>query len=187
MPMSEYDPSLGRVVRSPGLVNDLYSGCDHCVSELVIHALCSSEGDAGTLQHVLNNLVNDNGVSFVTSVNVPGKQQAVSVIQIGCIKTKGLCTLNHIENSPATCTGEYELLYEVTFDAVHSSGNIPPLTVVMSDFRLDTTSSAYGSAMCPTSHFVHGCEEPTGAALDSDHGSFYSLQLSQRRDCSLLA
>ena len=172
--LSEYDPSLGRIVCSPGLVNDPYSGSDYCVSEPVMHSLGSSEGDAGTLQHVLNNLVDDNGVSFMTSVNIPDKQEAVSVIRIGRIKTKGSCPLNQIENSPATCSGEYELLYEVTFDAIHSSGDVPPLTVVTSDFRLDTKSSSYDSVMCPTSHFVHSCEEPTGAALDSDHGSFYN-------------
>lgn len=61
----------------------------------------------------------------------------------------------------------------MTFDAVHTSGDVPPLTVVTSTFKLDTTFSSYGSAMCPVSHFVHGCEEPTGAALDPDHGSFY--------------
>ncbi len=50
---SECDSSLGRVVCSPaGLVNNPYSGIDHCVSEPVTHSLDSSEGDAGTLKHV---------------------------------------------------------------------------------------------------------------------------------------
>lgn len=81
------------------------------------------------------------------------------------------------------------------FDAVHSSGDVPPLTVVTSTFKLDTTSNSYRNAICPLSHFVDGCEEPVGAALDFDHGSFYdgfttvnptALPLSQQKDRSQL-
>ena len=36
--LSEYEPSLGNVVCSPGLVIDPYSGGDHCVSEPVTHS-----------------------------------------------------------------------------------------------------------------------------------------------------
>ncbi len=90
--LSEYDPSLGRVVCSPGLVNDPRSGSDHCVSEPVTHSLGSSEGNVGTLKHVLNNLVDYDDTLFVISANVLGKQEVVSVIQIGHIKTKGSCT-----------------------------------------------------------------------------------------------
>jgi len=164
---STYEPSLGSVVCSPGLVIDPFSGGDHCVSEPVTHSYASSEGDAGTLQQALNDLIDDNGVSS-------GKQEAVTVTRTGRIKTKGSCTLDPTGSNPATCTGEYELLYEISFDAVQSSGDVPPVTVVTSDFRLDTTSSSYDSAMCPAAYYVHGCEEPAGAALDSNNGSFYS-------------
>ncbi|KAL9190302.1 hypothetical protein ACHAXT_007513 [Thalassiosira profunda] len=171
--LSEYEP-IGDVVCSPGLVNDPYAGGDHCVSEPVTHSYGSAEGDAGTLQQVLNDLVDDNGVSFMTSPNAPGKQDAVTVTRTGRIKTKGTCILDPLGANPATCTGEYELLYEITFDAVHSSGDVPPVTVVTSDFRLDAASASYGSAMCPPAYYSMGCEEPVGAALDADHGSFYS-------------
>ena len=58
-----------------------------------MHSLGSSEGDVGTLKHVLNNLVDyDDTPLFVISANVLGKQEVVSVIQIGRIKTKGSCT-----------------------------------------------------------------------------------------------
>ncbi len=60
-------PAWESVVCSPGLVIDPFSGGDHCVSAPVTHTFGSSEGDAGTLQHVLNNLVDDNGVSFMTA------------------------------------------------------------------------------------------------------------------------
>ena len=50
--LSECDSSLGRVVCSPGLVNNPYSGSDHCVSEPVTYSVGSSKGDAGTLKHV---------------------------------------------------------------------------------------------------------------------------------------
>ena len=46
--LSECDSSLGRVVCSPGLVNNPYSGSDHCVSEPVTYSVGSSKGDAGT-------------------------------------------------------------------------------------------------------------------------------------------
>ncbi|KAL7554975.1 hypothetical protein ACHAWF_018557 [Thalassiosira exigua] len=170
---SKYEPSLGTVSCSPGLVTDPYSGGDHCVSEPITHTYSSSEGDAGTLQQVLVNLVDDNGVSFMTSSNVPGKQEAVTVTRTGRIKTKSSCTLD-VGSDPATCMGEYELMYEIAFDGVLSSGDVPPLTVVTSDFRLDTASASYVDVMCPAAHFVHGCEEPVGGALDSDHASFYN-------------
>ncbi|KAL7440180.1 hypothetical protein ACHAXH_004154 [Discostella pseudostelligera] len=172
--LSEYEPSLGNIVCSPGLVVDPYLGGDHCVSDPVIHSFGSVEGDVGTLQSVLNELVDDNGVSFMTLSNNPGKQEAASVHRIGRIKTLGACTLDPIGSEPAICGGEYELLYEVTFDAVHSSGDVPPLTVVTSDFRINTTTSSYTNVLCPSSYYVHGCEEPAGAALDSNHGSFYN-------------
>jgi len=171
--LSEYAPGLGTVSCSPGLVNDPFAGGDHCVSQPVTHSFGAVEGEAGTLQYVLNDLVDDNGKQFMTSEALPGKTTAVSVVRTGRIKTKGSCTLDPVGSSPATCTGEYELLYEVIFDAVHSSGDVPPLTVVTSTFKLDTTSNSYVTAMCPLSHFVDGCEEPVGAALDFDHGSFY--------------
>ena len=171
--LSEYEPK-GGVSCSPGLVIDPYVGGDHCVSEPVSHSYTSSEGDVGTLQQVLNGLVDDNGNAFMTSANVPGKQQAVTVTRKGRIKTKGGCLLDSVGSDPATCTGEYELLYEIEFDAVHSSGDVPPLTIVTSDFRLDTTSASYTDNMCPSAYFVDGCEDPTGAALDANHGSFYN-------------
>lgn len=172
--LSKYEPSFSSVVCSPGLVVDPYLGGDHCVSEPVIHSFGSVEGDIGTLQQVINDLVDDNGVSFMTSVNNPGKQKAVSVRRIGRIKTIGSCTINPSGSKPAICTGEYELLYEVTFDAVHSSGDVPPLTVVTSDFRIDTNTTSYDNVLCPSLIYTHGCVEPSGAALDSNHGSFYN-------------
>ncbi|KAL7542724.1 hypothetical protein ACHAXR_012005, partial [Thalassiosira sp. AJA248-18] len=172
--LSTHESSLGTVHCSPGLVVDPYSGGDHCVSEPVTHSYSSSEGDAGTLQQVLNDLIDDNGVLFMTSSNAPGKQEAVTVTRTGRIKTKGGCTLDPTGSNPATCTGEYELLYEIEFDAVHSSGDVPPVTIVTSGFMLDTTSSSYGTSICPTAHYIHGCEAPVGGALDSDHGSFYN-------------
>lgn len=171
--LSEYAPGLGTVSCSPGLVNDPFAGGDHCVSQPVTHSFGAVEGEAGTLQYVLNDLVDDNGKKFMTSEALPDKTTAVSVVRTGRIKTKGSCTLDPVGSSQATCTGEYEILYEVTFDAVHSSGDVPPITVVTSTFKLDSTTNSYVTAMCPLSHFVDGCEEPVGAALDFDHGSFY--------------
>jgi len=172
--LSEYEPSWTGVSCSPGLVIDPYVGGGHCVSEPVTHSYSSSEGDAGTLQQVLNDLVDDNDISFMTSSNIVGKQQALTVTRTGRIKTKGSCTLDSVGNDPASCTGEYELLYEIEFDAVHSSGDVPPITIVTSDFRLDTSSASYSTAMCPVAYFVDGCESPVGAALDASHGSFYN-------------
>ncbi len=172
--LSEYEPSLGNIICSPGLVVDPYLGGNHCVSEPVIHSFYSVEGETGTLQRVLNDLVDDNGATFMTSLNNPGKQEAVSVQRIGRIKKLGACNLDPTGSDPATCAGEYELLYEVTFDALHTSGDVPPLTIVTSDFRIETSTSSYINVLCPSSFYIHGCEEPRGAALDSNHGSFYN-------------
>lgn len=172
--LSEYEPSFGVIICSPGRVVDPYLGGDHCVSNPVIHSFDTIEGGTGTLQRVLNDLVDDNGVPFMTSSSIPGKREAVSVQRIGRIKTLGSCMLDPTGSEPATCDGEYELLYEITFDAIHTSGDVPPLTIVTSDFRMDTSSSSYISVFCPSSFYVLGCEEPRGAALDSNHGSFYN-------------
>lgn len=99
--LSVHDPDLGIVSCSPGLVSDPFSGGDHCVSQLVTHSFVATEGDAGTLQHVLNNLIDDNGKSFMTSQTVPGKKEAVTVMRTGRIKTKGSCTLDPVGSSPA--------------------------------------------------------------------------------------
>lgn len=172
--LSENEPSLGNIICSPGLVVDPFVGGDHCVSDPLIHSFGSVEGDTGTLQRVLNDLVDDNGVPFMTSLNNPGKQEAVSVQRIGRIKTLGTCTLDSAGSDPATCVGEYELFYEITFDAVHTSGDVPPLTIVTSDFRIETSTASYSNVLCPSSLYVRGCEEPIGAALDSNYGSFYN-------------
>eukprot|EP00970_Alexandrium_tamarense_P009994 scaffold1976_cov187-Alexandrium_tamarense.AAC.23 len=176
--LSKYDADLGSVVCSPGLVNNPFSGGDHCVSEPVVHSFASIEGNVGTLQYVLNNLIDNNGKSFMTSLNVPGKQEAVSVIREGRIKTKGSCTLDPLGIGHATCTGEYEISYEISFDAIHSSGDVPPVTVITSDFRLDSTSPSFVNSVCPVGYYVHGCENPVGAALDAYHGSFYNGEIS---------
>ena len=173
--LSEYDPDLGTVVCSPGLVLDPFSGGDHCVSEPVSsYSSTSVEGEPGTLQQVINDLIDDNGVAFMTlsDSSLQGKKEGVTVTREGRIKTKGSCTLDPLGVDPAVCSGEYELVYEITFDAVHSSGDVPPITVVASDFSVDTSSSSYTNTLCP-SYYVNGCEVPTGAALSSEYGSFF--------------
>jgi len=176
--LSDYEPDLGTIVCSPGLVLDPYSGGDHCVSEPVSsYSYSSVEGEPGTLQHVINNLVDDNGVSFMTLPNnVPGKKDGVTVMREGRIKTKGSCTLDPMGTNPATCSGEYEVVYEISFDAAHTSGDVPPVTVVASDFRVDTTSSSYLNVMCPSDYYINGCEHPGGGALSSEYGSFYDSE-----------
>lgn len=171
----EYEPDLGTVVCSPGLVLDPYSGGDHCVSEPVSsYSHSTIEGEPGTLQRVINDLVDDNGVPFMTLQNTSlGKKDGVTVTRVGRIKTKGSCTLDPMGASPAICSGEYELVYEISFDAVQTSGDVPPLTIVASDFRLDATSSSFVNDMCPTDYYVNGCDNPTGAAASSEYGSFY--------------
>eukprot|EP00984_Skeletonema_dohrnii_P023836 scaffold12938_cov128-Skeletonema_dohrnii-CCMP3373.AAC.1 len=176
--LSEYEPDLGTIVCSPGLVLDPYSGGDHCVSEPVSSFSHSSvEGEPGTLQRVINDLVDDNGVSFMTLPDTArGKKGGVTVTRVGRIKTKGSCILDPMGTNPATCSGEYELVYEISFDAVHTSGDVPPLTVVASDFKVDSTSSSYLSTMCPSDYYVNGCDDPAGAALSSEYGSFYDSE-----------
>ena len=167
----EFDGDLGTISCSPGFVTDPFSGGDHCVSEPVVHSYSSIEGDVGTLQHALNNLVDDNGVFFMNSANMPGKQEAVTVSRQGRIKTKGSCTIDPLGLNPASCSGEYELLYEITFDSFHTSGDVPPITIVTSNYMIDKASASYTSSICP---FLLGCEDPIGAALDSYHASFYN-------------
>ena len=169
--LSKYEPSLGTVVCSPGLVLDPYAGGDHCVSGPVSYSSSSVEGEMGTLQYAINNLVDDNGVSFMTLPNVPGKKGGVTVTREGRIKTKGSCALQD-----GSCSGEYEVLYEILFDSVHTSGDVPPVTVVASDFRVDTTSSSYLNTMCPSDYYVNGCETPVGSAASSEYGSFYDSE-----------
>jgi hypothetical protein len=151
-----------------------FSGGNHCVSEPVMHSHSSVEGDMGTLQGVLNNLIDDNGVSFMTSAYMPGKPEAVTVSRQGRIKTKGSCTPDPSSLDPATCSGEYELLHEITFDAVQTSGDVPSVTVVTSDFMIDASSSSFTSVLCPSSYYTLCCESQLGAALDSNHASFYN-------------
>ena len=88
----------------------------------------------------IDNLVDDNGVSFMTLPDTAqGKKGGVTVTRVGRIKTKESCILDPMGTNPAACSGEYELLYEISFDAVHTSGDVPPLTVVASDFKVDST------------------------------------------------
>ena len=168
--LSQHKPSLGTVACSPGLVSNPFVGGSHCVSAPVVaYSHTSAEGDVGTLQHALNNLVDNNGVSFMTVPDMPSKTEAVTVTRQGQIRTKGGCALDSDGAEAATCSGEYEISYDISFDAYHVSGDVPPVTIVTSDFRVDTTSSAYTDILCPSAYYTSlGCEQPVGA------GSFYT-------------
>ena len=48
--------------------------------------------------------------------------------RIGRIKSKAGCSVN-LFGGPATCTGEYEILCNITFDAPITSGDAPPITI----------------------------------------------------------
>ena len=122
-----FEPTLGTISCTPGLVSDPTTGGDHCVSSpVVMSSLASSiEGDAGTLQMAINNMVDDNGVSFMTLPSMPGKNSAVTVTRTSRIKTKGSCTLDPLGVEAASCSGQYEILFDIEFDAYHSSGDVP--------------------------------------------------------------
>lgn len=186
----QYVPSAGVISCTPGLVSNPTMGGDHCVSTPVTPggaaSFLASEGDAGTLQHAINEMIDDNGTPFMTfgsETGMPGKPTGVTVTRTGRIKTKGSCTLDSSGGgssspAPATCSGEYEILYEIEFDAHHSSGDVPPLTIVNSGVRIDTTSTSYTTTMCPSAYYTEGCVTPTGSAADLNHGNFYENSAS---------
>ena len=61
----------------------------------------------------------------------------------------------------------------MTFDAYHSSEDVPPLTIVNSDVKIDLGNALYATGICPSFQFSHGCVTPVGSALNHSHGSFY--------------
>ena len=183
--VSQYVPSAGVISCTPGLVSNPSMGGDHCVSTPVTPggaaSLLATEGDAGTLQKAINEMIDDNGTPFMTfgpETGMPGKQTGVTVTRTGRIKTKGSCTLDSSGGGPATCSGEYEILYAIEFDAHHSSGDVTPLTIVNSGVKIDTTSTSYTTTMCPSAYFTEGCVTPTGSAADLNHGNFYENSAS---------
>lgn len=169
--LSSHDPSLGIISCSPGFVSNPMTGGDHCVSLPVVPTFSAVEGDASTLQWALNTMVDDKGKGFMTSSNMPTKQEAVTVSRIGRVKSKGPCTIN--SDGIAECVGEYEISYSITFDAEHSSGDVPSIKIVHSDVKIDTSSSHFTQSICPAALYANGCTDPIGTALDNNHGNFY--------------
>jgi hypothetical protein len=152
-------------------VVDPYFGGDHCVSLPVIPSILDNEGEQSTLQWAINALVDNKGTPFMTINTMPFKKDAVTVSRSGHIKRKGSCTVDQVQ--PAICTGEYIMTYDVTFDAYHSSGDVPALVVIKSTVDINATSSPYAQNLCPVGNFSRGCMLPFISALDSFHGSFY--------------
>jgi len=169
--LSKYKPSLGIISCTPSLVSSLSTGGDHCVSNPVIQSSIINEGDEGSLEWAINSLIDDNGANFMTVDSIPNKQSAVSVSISGIIKEKESC-IHDVSNGPAVCSGSYEISYSVTFDAYHSSGDVPPLTIVNSDLKIDLGNALYATGICPSFQFSHGCVTPVGSALDHSHGRF---------------
>ena len=169
--LTEYESGLGVISCSPGLVANPMLGGDHCVSNPIVQSFTASEGDEGTLQWALNSLLDDYGKAFMTSTNMPTKNTAVTVTREGQVKTKGDC-LSGIDGI-AECAGEYEIAYTITFDSDHSSGDVPPLKIVHSDLKLDTSSTIYTEKLCPLLVYPNGCSSPQGSSLGSTYGNFY--------------
>jgi len=172
--LSKFEPDIGIISCSIESVSDLALGGDHCVSVPVTHNFSAIEGDIGTLQYALDNLLDDSGKKYMMSPNSPHKQTAVSVDRIGRIKSKGGCSIDPY-GGPAACDGEYEVLYNITFDSPISSGDVPPITIVNSNVKLDTGSEAFQEYLCNSTRFPNGCSPPIGSAADS-HGSFYESE-----------
>ena len=168
---------MGTISCNPGSVTNPVTGGDHCVSTPISpQSFSAIEGDVGTLQHAINSLLDDNQKPFMTvSDNMPTKQTAVSVTRTAEIQTKEGCTLGG-PGVKATCAGKYVISYRIRFDAPHSSGDTPPLTIVSSSVRVDTSSDPYTNKICPIGYFVDGCDNPVGSAADTitHHGSFYA-------------
>jgi hypothetical protein len=153
-------------------VADPRIGGEHCVSNPVILSFSSLEGDAGTLQKALNDLIDDYGKPFMTVFNVPGKKTAVTVKRTGKIKKKASCLSTDLE--PASCTGSYEIEYLTMFDAYHSSGDVPPVTIVQSTIKIDTSSNWYKTKLCSSDLFPNGCTGPIVMSQSPDGlGNFY--------------
>jgi len=156
--LSKYEPTIGIVSCNPSSVADPRIGGEHCVSNPVTLSFSSLEGDAGTLQKALNDLIDDNGKPFMTVFNVPGKKTAVTVKRTGKIKKKASCSSTDLQ--PASCMGSYEIEYLIMFDAYHSSGDVPPVTVVQSTIKIDTSSMWYKTKLCSSDLFPNGCKGP---------------------------
>jgi hypothetical protein len=162
--ISQYDASLGSISCSPSFVTNPELGGDHCVSLPITLSHAKTEGEPGTLQWALNSLIDDNGTPFMTSLKMPYKKSAVTVSREGRIKKKGSCVID--VDDIAICSGEYEIVYSITFDAYHSTGDVPPVKVINSSLKIDESSQIYREKICPESMFPKGCKSPKGAASD---------------------
>lgn len=174
--LSHHDPDIGIISCTPGKVSDPSLGGEHCVSQAVQISFDSQQGDVGSLQWAINSLVDDNGKSFMTNSKVPSKSTAVTVVKQGRIIRKGSCVIPDGE-SIAVCDGEYELIYNITFDAEHSTGDVPPLQIFYSDIEFNTFSFIYNEKMCPRNVFPDGCSAGSGFAASINHGNFYKNSL----------
>jgi hypothetical protein len=174
--LSLHDSAIGMISCNPGQVTDPAVGGNHCVSRQVRISFDSQQGDVGSLQWAVNSLVDDNGKSFMTNSKIPDKSTAVTVVKQGRITRKGSCVIPD-EGSEAVCDGEYELLYNITFDAEHSTGDVPPLQIFYSDVEFNTTSLIYSEKLCPKVFFSKGCETVEVFAASVNHGSFYKNSL----------
>lgn len=172
--ISTYNTTYSKVYCTPDLVSDLATGGDHCVSSPIDAQsfVTSIEGDNGTLQHALNTLKDDNLVEFMSISGMPFKETGISVHRTGRIKSKGGCSEN-FEGNAAQCYGSYELFYTIEFDAPHTSGDVPELTIMHSNLKVNQSSVAYLEVVCPESDFPHGCEKPLGKALNNSFGNYY--------------
>ena len=168
-----FDQSYNTIICTPTLASDYINGGDHCVSQAIFGQSFSSsvEGDPGTLQYALISLQDDNGNKFMNITGMPGKESGVTVTRESKIKTKSNCTIN--DGYQAQCHGKYEILYKIEFDAYHTSGDMPELTIMHSDIKVNVSSPSFESSICPQSKYSNGCESPVGNSLDSSFGSFY--------------
>ena len=174
--LSKYEPNVGIISCSmESIYDNIFNTSDHYIYVPVIQNFSAIEGDIGTLQYALNNLLDDNGESYMISPNSSHKQTAVSVDRIGRIKSKGGCSVDPF-GGPASCTGEYEILCNIALDAPITSGDVPPITVVNSNVKLDTESYVFQEYLCNSTRFQEGCSSPTGSAADS-HASFYNDEI----------
>ena len=173
--ITQNNASIDKISCTPELVSDVKTGGSHCVTYPINAESISTsvEGDIGTLQHALNSLKDDNNIEFMNVNGMPFKQTGVSVTRKGRIKSKGGCAASDTEGVPSSCAGSYELYYVIEFDAPHTSGDVPELTVMHSNLRINQSSHAYLSMICPESEFQHGCAIPVGRALNITFGNFY--------------
>ena len=156
---------------TPEFVTDLSAGGENCVSRPITYNHSLIEGEPGSMEYELNSLVDDNGVSFMNVTNLLGKRTGVSVTRTGQIKTKGGC--EYTQGGPASCSGEYEIIYSISFDAPHTSGDVPELIVMHSGLKVNDAASIFTSSICPIADFPQGCETPLASALGPSIGNIY--------------